>query len=285
MKRIAAIGLALAALLGACSGDEAPAPDRVVVVASVFPLAELAARIGGERVEVSEIVPAGAEPHDVELTAADLALLEDADLVLYVGSAFQPAVADAVPADRSLDLLEATRAGDDPHLWLDPVLMRHAADLIARRLGEIDPPNAQVYLTNLEGVTTDLDELTTEYADALTSCEHRAFVTAHDAFGHLASRFGLTQHAIAGISPENEPTAERLEELRELVQREGITTVFAEALVPRRVAETLAREAGVEVEVLDPIENATAEQRAAGGYLPMMRENLRKLADALGCSS
>jgi len=280
------MGVGLAALLGACGGSDAQQPGRgVEVVAGIYPLAEIARQIGGDHVQVSELVPPGVEPHDVELTSNDIATIEGADLVLHLGAVFQPAVADAVPAETSLDLLEATRAGEDPHIWLDPVLMRHVADLIARRLAEIDPPNEQAYMDALAVVTADLDELNEAYAAALLQCERKTFVTSHDAFGLLASRYGLTQHSIAGISPENEPTAARLEELRDIVRAEGITVVFAEELVPRRVAETLAREAGVEVQVLDPIENPDDQQRAAGGYDSIMRENLRKLAEALGCEA
>jgi zinc transport system substrate-binding protein len=109
-------------------------------------------------------------------------------------------------------------------------------------------------------------------------------VTSHAAFGYLAARYGLIQQPIAGISPEAEPDPRRLAELADLVRREGVTTVFTETLVSPRVANTLAREAGVHTAVLNPVEGLSPEEVGRGeNYVSVMDANLRTLRQALEC--
>lgn len=286
MRRSGALVAAGMLVATACGGGaRGNAPP--LVVATVYPLAEIAREVGGDAVEVVELVPPGVEPHDVELTARDLVLLEEAAVILYLGGGFQPAVEEAIPDDaRAIDLLASVSEARDPHIWLAPTKMaeivRPIAAGIADALGFDRAPffeRAGTYLRSLE-------QLHEEYRRTLTGCERRVFVTSHDAFGHLARRYSLQQLAIAGLSPEGEPTPARLDELRRLVAEAGITTIFAETLVSPRVAETLAREADVTVEVLDPLENLTAEQRATGAsYVSVMQDNLAKLANALGCGT
>jgi zinc transport system substrate-binding protein len=124
-----------------------------------------------------------------------------------------------------------------------------------------------------------------EFRAGLSDCERTTIVTSHEAFGYLADAYGLTQVGILGLSPEAEPDPRRLAELRDLVEREGVTTIFAEELVSPKVAETLASEAGVQVAVLNPIESLTdAQEKAGEDYLSLMRENLDTLRKALDCA-
>jgi len=109
-------------------------------------------------------------------------------------------------------------------------------------------------------------------------------VTAHEAFGRLARRYGLRQQGAAGISPDAEPDAKRIAQLVDLVKRNGVTTVFTEELVSPRIAQTLAREAGVHTETLNPLEGLTdRELRQGDDYVTVMDSNLAKLRQALGC--
>ena len=124
-----------------------------------------------------------------------------------------------------------------------------------------------------------------EFRSGLKSCASHELVTSHAAFGYLASEYGLTQVAISGLAPDAEPSAQRLADLKDLVERDGITTIFTEDLVSPKVAETLANEAGVSTAVLHTLEGLTADEVAAGDdYISQTRENLTTLEDALGCS-
>lgn len=261
--------LALAGCGGGADGGHGP-----TVVAAFYPLAWAAQEIAGDRYRVVDLTPPGAEPHDVELSPRDVEAIRDADLVVYAGGGFQPAVEDAV-ADREGHSLDVSGGERDPHVWLDPV--RFAAT--ARALGDaLDRPAAGRRLARAIGA------LDRAYAAGLRSCERRTLVSSHAAFGHLAARYRLLTRALAGTSPEAEPGPRELERLVDEVRRAGVTTVFTEPLVSGRLAETVAREAGVEVATLDPIEGVSEERLDAGeDYPSVMRENLDALRKALGC--
>ena len=279
-------GLMVLLLAGVLLAD-APAVQagaaRQTVAASFYPLAWTARQVGGESVKVTDLTPSGAEPHDLELTPDDRAVIEDADVVIVLGGGFQPAIEQAAeqrdgPTVVVLDELPRPlrrRAERDPHLWLDPVVMSEVAELVAHALDAPATP-----------VTDDLAALHEGMEAGLATCERDLIVTAHEAFAWLARRYGLRQQGIAGVDPDTEPSPDRLAQLADLAEREGVTTIFTEDLVSPKVARTLAREAGgVRVRVLSPLESLTGAQRERGDdYLDVMRANLGELATALDCA-
>jgi zinc transport system substrate-binding protein len=262
--------------------------DTIEVVATFFPLAEAAERIGGDAVTVTNLTPPGVEPHDLELTPDDMQTISRADVVLTLGGGFQPAVEEAVEAGATgtvVDLLDAVpldaRIEGDPHVWLDPSLYGALAGGVADALSDAGA-------TDLDGrrsaFDAELTQLDAAFAEGLANCDHRLMLVNHEAFGYLAAAYDLEQTAISGLAPEAEPDPERLAELAALVRDEGVTTVFTESLVSPAVAETLAAEAGISTAVLNPLEGLTAEQAEAGeGYVSVMRSNLEALRDGLGC--
>jgi zinc transport system substrate-binding protein len=280
---------------GAGGGDD----GGLQVVASFYPLAEAAEKVGGDRVEVTNLTPAGVEPHDLEIDPDQVDRILDADVVLYLGEDFQPAVADiagdvdgAVDLLATLDLDEASADdGDghdegavDPHFWLDPTLMSEAVGRIEEALADASPDDADTFAANAEAYADELTVLDDEMAAALDGCESDQIVTSHAAFHYLAERYGLTQVAVSGLSPEAEPDPDRLGELADLIEDENITTVFYETLVAPDVAETLAREADVDTAVLNPLEGLSDDEVEAGDdYQSVMRANLAALTTALGC--
>ena len=267
-----------------------PSEGGTSAAAAFYPLGFVAGRVGGDRVAVHDLTPAGTEPHDLELDPDDTADLLDADLAVVMGGGFQPAVEDAVDQrdDGTVVVLDEVSDVDehDPHVWLDPARMVEVVDAVERSLREVDPDGAAAYARNADALRADIAALDDEYRAGLRTCRSRRLVTSHDAFDYLAGRYDLEVDAVAGISPDAEPDPARLGDLADLAREEGVTTVFTEELVSPDIAETLAREAGgLETEVLSPIEGLTAEERATGDdYLSLMRENLGKLRAALGCS-
>ncbi|MGH3127783.1 MAG: metal ABC transporter substrate-binding protein [Gaiellaceae bacterium] len=269
MRALLLIVVALAA--SGCAGEEADSEDAVV--AAFYPLAWATQRLTGDATHVENLTPPGAEPHDVELSPTDVEAVRDARLVVYVGGGFQPALEDAI-AGRDGPSLDLLGKEEDPHIWLDPVRFGRGVSEIATELGTADE----------RGLLADLDGLDAEYRRGLEDCERDVIVTTHAAFGHLARRYGLTELSLAGRSPEAEPSPRDLEELVEDVRASGATTVFAEPLVSDEIAETVAREAGVAVATLDPVEGLSDERLEAGeDYLSVMRSNLAALRRALGC--
>jgi zinc transport system substrate-binding protein len=273
--RIAAVLVAMFALAGCTTNEEDFSLEPRLVVASFYPLAWAAESVANASTrDVVDLTPPGAEPHDIELSPSDVETIDRAELVIYIGGGFQPAVEDAVASrkGRSLDLL---RDGEDPHIWLDPVRFAQSVERIARAVGAAGSADRAI---------RDVKELDAQYRNALARCQRRVIVTSHAAFGQLAHRYRLTQIALAGLSPEAEPSPRDLERLVDEVRASCATTVFTEPLVSSRVAETVAREAGVSVAELDPIEGLSESRLSAGeDYLSVMRENLITLREALGC--
>jgi zinc transport system substrate-binding protein len=255
------------------------------VVAAFYPLAYAAERIGGPALDVKNLTPPGAEPHDLELTPREVAEIQEASLVLYLSHGFQPAVSKAVEQahGRKVDILaglplhaaDGAEAGltADPHVWLDPILFARVATRIGTALGR--PASSLV---------ADLHSLDREYRKGLRDCKRHEIVTSHAAFGYLAARYGLEQVSITGLAPEAEPRPQQLAHVIQIVRRTHATTVFFETLVSPRLADTVAREVGARTAVLDPIEGLTpAEQKRGDDYLTLMRRNLAALRKALAC--
>ena len=240
-----------------------------------------AAGTGMKQVDVKNLTPPGAEPHDLEVSPRDVAAVRDADLVLLLGHGFQPQLEDAVGAgDNVVRLLDTpgleVHSNEDPHVWLDPVRYAKVVDRIGQALGK------QSAADNLEKRLIDLDS---EFRAGLADCERSEIVTSHEAFAYLAERYGLEQVAITGLSPEAEPEPGKLQDVVNLVRARGVTTIYFETLVSPRIAETVARETGAKTAVLNPIEGLTGEQAASGeDYFSLMRMNLAALRAGLGCS-
>lgn len=290
---VGSVAMAVAgAVLAGCGSDGGDDAAEVDVAAGFYPVAWVAERVGGERVSVTDLTPAGVEPHDLELAAPQVDEVLDADVVVVMGDGFQPAVEDAASSrdGSTLALLEELPdeelAEDDPHVWLDPVLMGEVVAEVEAALVDADPAGAATFRRNAEELQGDLDALDDAYRAGLATCERDLVVTAHDAFGYLTDRYGLREEGVAGLSPEAEPDARRLAELSDLARDEGVTTVFAEDLVSPEIAETLAREAGgLRTDVLSPLESLSPDQRDRDAdYISVMEANLAKLRSALGCS-
>ena len=277
-----ATALALAASGCGGGGESAGSDDRMQVVAGFYPLAFAAEEVAGNRAEVTNLTPAGAEPHDVELSPRDVERTRSADLVLYAGGGFQPALEEAADGAEgaAVDVLDGLdlREEDgeaDPHVWLDPVRFAQVVERIGAELGDEAPARQ---------LASQLRALDGEYREGLADCYRHELVTAHDAFGYLADRYGLEVIPIAGLAPEVEPTPRDLEEIVNLVEDRGVTTVFVEPLLSPEIGETVAREAGAATAVLNPLEGLTEEELARGeNYLSVMRANLETLRTGLGC--
>jgi zinc transport system substrate-binding protein len=254
---------------------------KVQVVASAYPFAWLAARVGGPDVDVTDLVPPGAEPHDVELTPRQVGLVEQAGVVVYLGG-FQPSVDDALgKGKQGLDLgTVVSRSPKDPHIWLDPVRMEAAATAIGARLAAHDSAHASAYRTRAAGVVRELAGLDALFAKDLRGCARKDVVTSHSAFGYLASRYGLVQRGITGISPDEEPTPRKLAQVATFARDHDVTTIFFESLVDPKVARTVAAEIGARTAVLDPVEGVKGHD----DYLSVQRRNAAALRLALGCT-
>jgi zinc transport system substrate-binding protein len=263
------------------AGDSDPSGEaRETVAASFYPLAFAAGQVGGPTVEVQNLTPPGAEPHDLEPRPQDVEDIQSADLVLLLGHDFQPSLERAAgnASGEVLELLDTPGLNlkpGDPHVWLDPRRFATVSAAIGRALGT--DAAARSFVRRLEA-------LDREYRAGLSACRRRDVVTSHEAFGYLADRYGLREVAITGISPEAEPAPGDLQQVIEVIRETGATTVFTEPLVSAKLAETVAAETGGTTAVLDPLEGLTPEDQSAGDdYFTVMRRNLAMLQKGLGC--
>jgi zinc transport system substrate-binding protein len=277
---IAAVVVGVVVAVFAVGGDSKSSTNAAgPIVAAFYPLAYAAEQLVPTATVVN-LTPAGAEPHDLELSPGDVAKVKDARLVLLMGHGFQPQLERAAGSSHRrvlalLDTPELDRHGNDPHVWLDP--LRYA--LLVRSIGKA--LHAEDAASQLIARLHDLDH---EYRAGLANCARHEIVTSHAAFGYLGQRYGLKQVSVEGLAPEAEPAPGDLARVVDLVRKDGVTTVFAETLVSPKLAETIARETGATSAVLDPIEGLTPHAISAGAdYFTVMRANLAALRKGLDC--
>lgn len=298
---------ALALTASACSAFDdggASADDGVTVAAAFYPLAYVAERVAGDHADVELLTQPGKEPHDLELDVNETAEIAGADLVVFEDG-FQPAVDDAVEQNAEGVALDAVDVVDlvpveesheehaehegeeehdhgdaDPHFWQDPLRVADLGDAVAEELAEIDSDNADDYRANAADLRSDLEELDGQFTAGLADCERDTIVVSHDAFGYL-EKYDVHIAPLVGLSPDAEPTPAVLGDLQELINEEGITTVFSEPLEPALV-EGLAADLDLTTATLDPIEGL-ADATSDEDYLSLMQNNLDAIREANGC--
>ncbi|MFE2480550.1 metal ABC transporter solute-binding protein, Zn/Mn family [Streptomyces sp. NPDC059389] len=306
-----------ATALTACSGASAGgAKDgKLDVMSSFYPMQFLAQQIGKDHVKVDTLTKPGVEPHDLEITPKQTGQLGEADVVLYL-KGLQPAVDKAVAQSGVKHVVDAAKltelevhgasghdhahegaeghtegeeghdhahgeAGEDPHVWLDPVKYAEVAKGVGAALEKADPDHAADYRKNTDELLGKLTALDTEFKDGLRNTASKTFITTHSAFGYLAERYGLDQEGISGVDPESEPSPARMKELQAVAKKDNVSTVFFETLASDKTAKSLATDTGLKTDVLDPLEGITDKSQGAD-YFEVMRSNLKNLQKALG---
>ncbi|WP_289139908.1 metal ABC transporter substrate-binding protein [uncultured Brevibacillus sp.] len=319
---LAMISLLTAVSMVGCGAKEAAstphedgqAAAKPKVYTTIYPLEYVAKRIGGEHIDVTNLVPAGVEPHDYEPTAKDMVALAGADIFAFNGSGLELWVDKAVGnldknktvivnSTEGMDLLQAAEHmheeegkaeehaeeahehehGEfDPHVWLDPTKLKAQAEKIKTTLVQKDQAHAADYEKNFAQLASDLDQLDKDFKDMVAQTSKKEFMVSHSAFSYLASRYGLLQVAISGVNPADEPSPSQLKNLVEHVKEHNISYVLFETLVSPKVAEVIAKEAGVKTATLNPLEGLTQDDiKANRDYLSIMRDNLETLRTAL----
>jgi zinc transport system substrate-binding protein len=264
--------------------------SKLNIVASFYPIYEFVKQVGGDKVSVSSLIPVGIEPHDFEPTIQQIQNAENADIIFYNGLGFESSWLNKINNDNLVDTSRGTnitKIGNtvNPHIWLDPILVKTQIKNIKDTLIKLDPANQEYYENNTINFTKELDSLDTLTRSALQNCDKKDFIAFHDAFSYFANRYGLKQHSIQGVSPEGEVLPQRMQEIIELAKNLGINVVYSEELVDPRFAEVIAQEIpNGRVLILSPIEGIDSEEQASGiGYLDKMRDNIANLKIGLQC--
>jgi zinc transport system substrate-binding protein len=286
--------MVLALLVASWGGAAQP---KLKVVASFYIPYEFTKNVGGERVEVKNLVPAGAEPHDFEPSPADIRAIEEAHVFVYNGAGMESwveRVLSAVKNREKLIVIEMTKGLPlrkvedeelefDPHAWTDPILVKDMAKNIQEGLIAADSAGSSLYTDNTKAFHAKLDALDAQIREGLKACRLRDFIISHRFMDYLAARYNLTAHALSGLEP-SEPTPQRLAELIRLGREKGIKYIFAERSDALKALEVLARELGAQILTLNTGHGLTAEEERAGkNYLTLMSENLKNLRIGLEC--
>ncbi len=316
-----ALVASLSVALAACGGEGAAPPGAVgdgagvTAVAAVYPLAWLAERVAPDA-EVALLDAGGLEAHDLELSPGQRRAIEAADVVVFVGHiGFQPQVEEAIASSggegevvslaevAGPDRLLEPAAGDqgeegdehageveadeepvvDPHIWFDLEVMAETAVRAAEAFAASDPENAVTYRENAKRLGEELADLEGELDETLGGeCRHREVIVSHQAYGYLLEPFGVEQRGITGIDPSAGASSAVVGELVEEIRREGFQHVLTEPVEGRDGAETVAREADVELLEISPLDAVTPDQ-ARAGFVSLVRSQAAQFATALGC--
>jgi zinc transport system substrate-binding protein len=286
--------LAVALVLAGCQTKPAES-GKLSVVTSFYPLYFFASQIGGNKAEVRNITPAGAEPHDYEPTGRDIALIEQSRMLILNGLGLESwgqSIQKNIDAKKTLLVFAKEGMIDgqtldnkiDPHIWLAPLIAKNIVKNITNGFIKIDPANAQYYQTNAENLQTKLENLDAAYRSGLSDCQLKDFVTSHAAFGYLAAAYGLNPINISGLSPDAEPSPAQLADVAQKIKDKKIKVIFFEELASPKLAETLATETGAQAMVLNPLEGLTKNEAEQGkNYFTVMQDNLTNLQTALEC--
>ena len=284
-RGLAGAALLLAALLAVACGDSGGPPDeRLRVVASLEIFADMARNVGGDRVDVTAVLPSGADPHTYELSPGRVADIARADLVFVNGLGLEGNVRDAIDENAGGPVVELSEGlatlDSNPHLWLDPRLAARYVERIRDVLIEHDRQGRAQYEANARTYLEQVGALDRETEAAVQSIppERRKLVTFHDAFRYFATRYGLEIAAVVVRSPGQDPSAQDVARLTETLRSEGVPAVYKEPQFNAAVLEQAADEAGVRV--LDLLSDAYTE--GVDSYLALMHFNLRQLQEGLG---
>ena len=299
--------LAILFIMVGCGNQEATKDStKLQIVTSFYPMYDFTQNVAGDNAEVSVLMKAGTEPHDYEPSAKDIAKIADSDVFVYNSKEMETWVSSVltnidtkktvvVDASQGIDLLEGDHSDDeteaehgghshahDPHIWLNPVLAQKQVDTIKEGIIKADTKNKETYEKNALAYKEKLAALNEKFEMGLKNAENRTFVTQHAAFAYLANRYDLEQVAIAGLSPDQEPSPAKLAELNDFIKENNIKIIyFAETASPK-IAKTVANETGAKLEVLSPIEGITQEEQEKGvDYIKVMEKNLEALEKAI----
>ena len=296
----------LASTVAACGDDDeddgAPASEAEIgVVATTTQVADFARNVGGDRVEVEQLLDSGVDPHEYEPVPSDAENVAESDIVLRAGfdldawldELIENAGGDRLVVDTSegvetTTLEEDGEVEEDPHIWFDPSNVLVIIDNIAAGLSEVDPEGEEFYRDNAERYKAEVIEVDQELEEIFGACEpsELKLVTNHDSLNYLADSYGLTVvgAVIPGLETTAEPSAGELADLIRLIEQEDVQAIFSEASVDTEIEEQVADESGAQVVAELYTDTLGPDDSPAATYLEMMVHNAETIVDGLGCA-
>lgn len=265
--------------------EKAESQSKIIALASFYPLYEFTKELGGDKVDVSLLVPKGVEPHNWEPTIRDIQRIEQADLIIINGNGFENWV-DKIDSSKITIINSGSSFGwitsestlpVDFHYWLNPLSVKLQIKSISDGLIKADPENSVYYENTKKDYDLKLDNLHSKIKTELNGCK-KDFIAFHDAFSYFAHEYDLNQHTvIQSNDPHSEPTLKKLESIIKIAKSLDIDIIFTEEGVDSRTSQVIANELNGRVLVLSPIEVV----EDSSSYIKKMEENLSNLKEAL----
>lgn len=297
--------------------NENKAEAKPIVSVSTFALLESANAVGGNEIDVRSIVPLGSDAHMFSPNPTQVAEISGAALFIYNGAGFEtwaenlknvlPKTTQIIDMSRYVALQkseeehheehadeaehhdehaheEHNHGAYDPHYWLDIDNMIKMTQTIDAEFSKLVPVKAEQFHKNSAAYIAELQKLKSEYAAGLAECKNRTLVSNHDAFGYLAHSNKLENVSVIGLSSDEQPSAQTVAHIVEIIKEHGIKTIFFEEMINDNVSQTISRETGAKAVALQPLENISEDElKSQQTYLTIMRENLKKLREAMEC--
>ncbi|TYL39698.1 zinc ABC transporter substrate-binding protein [Natronococcus pandeyae] len=273
------------------NGDDDDSDDGEYTVTAGMPaLWDFARQVGGDHIAVTDLVPTGEHGHDYDPGTGIVQEIEDADAFVYMRdfASWQDDAAAELEDDESVTVIDASEGieffdseaeDDDEHWWMDPVECQNGVDNIAAGFAELDPDHETEYEDNAAAFNEELEEIHEEFEDIVDRAELNQIVIAtHDSFQWWNDRYGVDIDSPIGISPDNEASAQEIEEIEGVIDEHGIEHILYDIGEPRHLAESLAEETEAEVLPLSPVETQLEEHPQVDdidpewGYVDHMRE-------------
>lgn len=295
MKKIISIlSLTLILVISGCNvADENADNGKMNVYTSFYAMYDFTKQIGGDKINIINLVPSGVEPHDWEPTPNDIAKLSKGDMLIYQGNGMESWVDKVISSisDSGLVLVKTSdedgevhnhdvrddEHNHDPHIWLNPLIAYEQMEKIANKLCEEDPENAVYYKENLNLCKVKITQLDEEYKAAIKNFNSKDIIVAHEAYGYLCEAYGLNQIAVEGIQGDSDPSPARMAEIVDFAKENNVKYIFFENSVDTKVLNTIKNEIGAESLVLNPFELDIDNK----DYFDVMEENLVSLKTAL----
>ncbi len=311
MKSIKTVSILLVLILGAFvyyNLQKTPTQKPVehnsskpLIALSSYALYDIAKNIAGESMNIFCMLPYGVDVHSFEPTPKIMASINDAKLVVYSGAGLQPWThsfedqKNGLDMSRYVKLLDASieeeedghhhhESDFDPHYWLDIDNMIIATNILKEKFIKISPENQDMYEENAREYIIKLQQIDRIYKEKLSTCKLDTIVVEHNAFSYLANKYHFNVSSISGLSPDAQPSAQVMENIMNIVKEKKINTIFFESFASDKVVKTIASDAKVEVDMLQPLENITQEEAKKGAtYESLMLDNLSKIAKSREC--
>ncbi|MCF6331613.1 MAG: metal ABC transporter substrate-binding protein [Sulfurimonas sp.] len=274
------------------------------VVVSTFALYDSAKYIAGDSLNISMILPFGADAHNFELTPKIMSKIEDSSLFVFSGASLEPWIA-RIPSKNSVDmskhvkLITLTGGGCDdenhkdhknhynenfvdPHYWLDLKNMINITKVLQEEFTKILPKNKELFQKNADKRIDTLSRLDEKYKQQFNSCKKNVIVVNHNAFSYLSKNYGFEVEALSGLSPQMIPSPKNIKHIHEAIKEHNITTIFFESFVSDKIIKSIAKDLDIKVDVLQPLGNITKDE-VGKSYIDIMDTNIQKITKALEC--